>query len=240
MNKQSIEKKINDSFDGNLIKKIDLYKVVKGFFPSYNESSLRWVIHGLIQKGIITKISSDIFIKGHKKKYIPSNSSLLKKRVKELIISKFPNVKIAIYESSQLNEWVNHQVGRNIVFVEAEKYFLVDVFKYINKSLSITTLLNPSKEDLYLYDGEMVVVTSLITQAPLNSQNKEIKIEKLIVDFFSKDLIAEFVNDSEKEEVISSMFRSYAINEKKILAYAKRRNNFQRVKEFLEYIKIDK
>jgi hypothetical protein len=84
-----------------------------------------------------------------------------------------------------------------------------------------------------MYNDELVIVKPLASQAPINQKTREIKIEKLIVDLYTKDLINEFISEDEKEDVIQDIFKKYLVNQKTIFAYAKRRNNTDLLKKIL-------
>jgi phosphoserine phosphatase len=84
-----------------------------------------------------------------------------------------------------------------------------------------------------MYEGELIIVTQLISQAPIYQKNRDIKIEKIIVDLYTKDLITEFINEDEKNDVIENIFKSYPVNMKTVYAYAKRRNNLDIIKTAL-------
>jgi hypothetical protein len=229
---KSIEKEIIN-LNKKKISKKELTIIIKRHKPLYKESSIGWVIYRLIRKNIITKLDAKTYYIGKLKIYKGSLSSELAKKVKAIINQTYPDVKFVIYESTMLNEWVNHQISRNVIFVEVEKYFMIDIFKLIQEKY-FNVLLNPTRDYFYLYDGEIIVINQLVTQAPIDRLARTITLEKLIVDFYTKDLINEFINDFEKEEVIDIMFKSYAINTNTILAYSKRRNNYDTILKVLE------
>lgn len=219
-----------------IIEKDKLKEIIKKNYPHYKDSSINWVIYKLVKKNIITKLNNHEYIKGYLKEYKykwfgDASFDLINKFKKE-----FGDINIAVYETNLLNEWINHLISRNIVIVEVEKYFVKDIFRYI-QNIYPNTLLNPSNDDLYLYKDTMIIVNSLVTQAPINKNEKTIKIEKLFVDLFTKDIINEFISEVEKEEVIRSITKNYVINETTILAYSKRRKNYNTIKQILNDIK---
>jgi len=168
------------------------------------------------------------------KEFFPKNESKRKKEVNEFVREKYSNLDIIIYESTILNEWLNHQVSRNIIFVEVEKFYMEDVFASLRDYFKNDILLNPSIDDYYLYaKDDMIVVSNLITRAPMHKNSYEIRIEKLIVDLFSNDLISEFFSHSEYGSIINSIFNMYKVNIKKIFSYAKRRNLSDKLEQYV-------
>lgn len=231
---KAIEKDITN-LKKKIITKETLKSIIKKNKPLYKDTSIRWVIYKLVSEGLITKVDNNSYYLGKLKKYEPKNFSVLRDKIKNMLEESLKDIRFVIYESANLNEWVNHQIARNVIFVEVEKFFMMDVFRLI-QGLYNNVLFYPTVDEFYLYQGDLVVVNQLITQAPINNKTREIKLEKLIVDFYTKDLINEFINNSEKENIIHSILSTYQINRKTILAYAKRRNNYDEIKNVLEQI----
>lgn len=225
------------SIDDNIIESDKLKEIIKRTYPHYKDSSINWVIYKLIKNKIITKLNNREYIIGYLKEYKYDGLSDASRNLIDIFKNSFSDINIVVFETFMLNEWINHLISRNIVIVEVEKYFVNDIFRYI-QNIYPNTRLNPSHEDLYLYKDITIVVNSLVTQAPINKNDKTVKIEKLIVDLFTKDIINEFISENEKKEVIRSMIKNYVVNDKTIFAYTKRRKNYDIVKEVLDYIKI--
>lgn len=232
-----LEKEIKN-INETIIKKDELKEIIKKHYPHYKDSSINWLIYRLNEKQIITKLNNREYILGFLKEYQYKEFSDISRDLIKKFKSDFADINIVVYETFMLNEWINHLISRNIVIVEVEKYFIKDIFRYIQNIYS-KTLFNPTKDDLYLYKDTMIIVNPLVTQAPINKSDKTIKIEKLIVDLFTSDSINEFISEKEKEDVIKSIIKNYVVNEKTILAYAKRRRNYDTLKYLLDDIKRD-
>jgi len=155
--------------------------------------------------------------------------------IKKTLTEKYSSLEIVVFESSLLNEWINHQVSKNIIFVQVEKYYTENIFNYLKENTNVKILFEPSKDDFYRYaENNTVVVTSIVTRSPRNLKNYTIKLEKLIVDIFSSDLIQEFISSSEFDSLIETLFTKYKINIKTTLSYAKRRLLDDRVYKYIE------
>ncbi len=227
--------KLDGLKDKKYILKEDLVNYLKKTTNYEKKSSIRWVIHELVKSGKITKIDSEHFFNGVLKEFFPKNESERKKEVKDFVKEKYSNLDIIVYESTVLNEWINHQVSRNVIFVEVEKFFMEDVFTSLREHFNNDFLLNPSIDDYYLYaKDDMIIVSNLITRAPIHKDSREIRIEKLIVDIFSNDLISEFFSHSEYDTVINSVFNMYKVNIKKAFSYAKRRNLSEKLEKYVK------
>lgn len=229
----TIEEKLSDFKDSKIIDRDNLCKLIKEAYPKYKDTSIRWVIYDLAKKGIITKLNPTQYMIGHLDIYHQKNASDERREIDDYLNQVFPNIRFVVFESTLLNEWLNHQIARKVIFIEVEKYFINDVFRMIYNNFSTKVLVNPNREDLYMYEGELLIITQLISQAPVNQQLRDVKIEKLIVDLYTKDLINEFINEDEKEDVIESIFKTYPVNMKTVYAYAKRRGNIDIIKKVI-------
>ena len=227
-------RKLDGFKNSKYIIKEDLVDYIKKSTDYEKDSSIRWAIHELVKSGEVTKVDSKHFYKGQLKDYSPKVETKEKKVIKKHIKEKYPNLDVVIYEMAIFNEWLNHQISRNVIFVEVEKYFIEDVFTFLRNHITNKILLNPTSEDYYLYaEDNMVIVSSLITRAPMNKKSHEIRLEKLMVDLFSGDLVSKLVSQSEYEAIIDSIFKMYKINIKTIFAYAKRRNLMEITEKFV-------
>lgn len=221
--------------DDTYILKEDLVDYIKETTSYKKDSSIRWVVQKLVKSGEVTKVDSKHFYKGLLKEYSPVLESPIKLQLKSFMIEKYPNLECVIYETHILNEWLNHQIARNVIFVEVEKFYMEDVFTSIRESFTKNILLNPTEEDYYLYaDNDSVVISNLISRAPRNKDSYEIKLEKLIVDLFSNDLLTKLFSQSEVETILDNLFKMYKLNLKTAFAYAKRRNLLDITQRYLK------
>jgi len=109
-----------------------------------------------------------------------------------------------VYESTILNEWVNHLIARNVLFVDVEKDYMPNVFRTLQEKLQTTILLKPSVDEYYLYASDAtIIVSNLITQAPIRNDSYDIRIEKLLVDVFANSLLKEFVSANDIEYMVA-------------------------------------
>ena len=90
-------------------------------------------------------VDNGIICRKQRGKYVLHNDSVAKKiiyrpqvneqlqEISEKIESKFPFVKFVIFESVQLNEFLNHLIGRNTFFVLVEKDGIEEIFEEAKK-----------------------------------------------------------------------------------------------------------
>lgn len=229
-----------DVFENNTyILKEDLFDYLKKITHYEKDSSIRWVVHELVKSGYITKIDSKHYYKGLLKDFSPKVETKTKKRIKEIMLVKYPELDCVIYEAIMFNEWINLQLFQNVIFVDVEKYYIEDVFTSLRNQLPNRVLLDPTTKDYYLYaENDLVIVSSLLTRAPIHRNSYEIKVEKVIVDLFSNDLVSKVLSQSEYETMIEHIFRMYKVNMKTIYSYAKRRNLLGITQKFLRQYEL--
>ncbi|WP_431309861.1 DUF6577 family protein, partial [Staphylococcus aureus] len=77
-----------------------------------------------------------------------------------------PYLDFRIFELVQLNEFVNHQIAHNIVFVSVEGELEADVFNTLWEKHKGSVLLKPDADELFRYMNEdMVVIIKLPTES---------------------------------------------------------------------------
>lgn len=153
----------------------------------------------------------------------------------DCLIARFPLVDFQIWEIYQLNEFVNHQLAHNIIFIEAEREFETDIFEFLrDKHRDI--LLEPNEETFFRYrTDETLVIQRLITGSPGSPGDPhKVSLEKLLVDLFSKSLTGKLVERSEYRKIYEDAFSKYLVNEKAMLRYAGRRNLRNVIIDFIE------
>lgn len=220
----SIEKELLNYKENTSISRESLVELIRRDKSDYKDSSVRWALYRLVHDGVITKVDSEFFRIGRVNPYVTKPGGKTKKQIVQVLKSEFSAIKAIVYESTILNEWVNHLISRNVLFVEVEKDYMHSVFRELQENIQTTILLKPSIDDYYLYASDAtIIVSNLITQAPLHKDSYDIRIEKLLVDMFANKLLREFISEDEIENILNDIFSTYVVNTKTVLAYAKRR-----------------
>lgn len=152
-----------------------------------------------------------------------------------MIKSEYPLVDFQVWEFVQLNEFVNHQIGKNVFFIEVEHNLETSIFNRLREYCS-RILLCPKEDMFYNYFEEnMVVIQRLLSESPKSrSDVKGCSLEKLLVDLFSNKLTGQLVERAEYPRIYEEAFRKYYIDEKKLFRYARRRNLEKEIRKFIE------
>ena len=208
--------------------------------PKLSESSYHWAISGMLHSGSIVKIGYNEYTipdgcerKPYKPVYSDISSALLTQ-----VSEKFPLVSFTVFETALMNDFLNHLIAQNTIFLQVEKEYSIFVFRYL-QSLGCTDLMyKPSKADYALYWKEdCIVVTDLISEAPVReSSPHEICLEKMLVDMFCDKLISSTYSKAEFPEVLQKAMTDWLIEKPKMLRYARRRGREEEIRKILEEI----
>ena len=208
--------------------------------PKLSESSYHWAISGMLHSGSIVKIGYNEYTipdgcerKPYKPVYSDISSALLTQ-----VSEKFPLVSFTVFETALMNDFLNHLIAQNTIFLQVEKEYSIFVFRYL-QSLGCTDLMyKPSKADYALYWKEdCIAVTDLISEAPVReSSPHEICLEKMLVDMFCDKLIPSTYSKAEFPEVLQKAMTDWLIEKPKMLRYARRRGKEEEIRKILEEI----
>lgn len=139
--------------------------------------------------------------------------------------AQFPLLSYRVWELSWLNEFFNHQLAHNQIFLEVEKDGCEFVFSALIEKFPGKVLLRPKAQEILQYgtdDG--IIINRLVTEAPRSDGERyQVPLEKLIVDLFAnKNLM---LSKGDYPAAIEMLFGAYRIDQVAMLRYAGRRNN---------------
>lgn len=146
----------------------------------------------------------------------------------------YPLVDFQIWELYQMNEFVNHLMARNTIFVEVENMLDESVFDLLFEKYP-HVLHNPSLEQYYKYAGEeTIIVRTLISEAPpAVGEFKQASLEKMLVDLFGRGISGSLISRSEYQAIYEDAFKKYNINQAKMFRYARRRGIEKTIMDFI-------
>lgn len=195
----------------------------------------------MVQEGVLQRIGRGKFRLGEGRKYIPEISSVTKSIFKKLK-AEFPYANFCVWNTSVLNEFMQHQPNRFFLLVETDKettnsafYFLRDSDSYRKKKSVFIEPTNDILEKYIVNEKEVFVIKSLISEAPTQNINEveTATIEKMLVDIFCDDVIFSAQQGAEKRTIFKEAFTKYTINQSKMLRYADRRRKKEELNQFV-------
>ena len=92
-----------------------------------------------------------------------------------------------------------------------EKDSSIFIFRYLQELGYKNLLYNPNRKEFRLYwDSDCIVVTNLISEAPLRSKDSyKITLEKMLVDMVADRIIASSFSTDELEDVFEHAHKTY-------------------------------
>ena len=156
------------------------------------------------------------------------------KDIVALIRENYPLVDFQVWELYQMNEFVNHLLAKNTIFIEVENMLDESIFNLLFDRYP-HVLHNPSLDEYYKYAGdETIIVRKLISEAPPPfGQYRQASLEKLLVDLFGRGISGSILSRSEYRAIYEDAFQKYNINQGKMFRYARRRGIEKAIRDFI-------
>lgn len=200
------------------------------------EASMRKLLQKMLKSGEIIRTGRNAY-------YVPQSPmaiyqheySNLSNQVAKTMQDHYALLPFSIFELIQLNEFVNHQLAHNGVFLSVEEDVMEFVFDTMKEAYPGKVLFDPTLElyHQYWYDG-IIVINKLVTEAPQDPLVPwHTRLEKLLVDLFCEKILMESISESEFPTLLEDAFSRYVIDESCLFRYAKRRGADKRLKKLI-------
>ena len=191
------------------------------------KASGKYRFQKLLSNGVIYRVGRNQYrMSEDSKSHYSYHYSELALDIAKEIEALYPELDFRIFELVQLNEFVNHQIAHNVVFVFVESGLGSYVFDSLKEQYVGKILLNPSVETFHQYwTDNMIVIKKLVSESPRGEGTVwETRLEKMLVDLVSDKLLLSSVSSGEYDGVFHQAFRDFCIDESRLFRYAKRRN----------------
>ena len=193
-------------------------------------------MYTLIQMGLLNRIGRGKYCIGEGRNFIPEISPKMK-AISSKLNKEFPFLKICIWNTSALNEFMVHQPSRFYLLIEVEKEATQSVF-YFLKEAKYSVFIDPTSDLLEKYlpsEKESLIIRSLVSEAPLQNVNGiyTASLEKMLVDVFCDDVIFSAQQGTEMRTLLKEALSKYSVNENRMLRYANRR---RKKESFIKYL----
>ena len=210
----------------------DLMNLILKSNPGYKSSSLYNKIEEMENNGEITRVGKTQYVFAKRKYFNNVIESKIAKKVDKLIKKNYSSdFEYVIYETTTLNQFLNHLISRNVIILEVDKFFLEHVFITLKDAGYKNVLINPNKEEVFRYieDGSIILLP-LISKSPIDKKNKRITIEKLTVDMICSSTLNCFYEGAELPNIIEDILFNYKVRYDTLKNYAKRRHALEKLK----------
>lgn len=217
-----------------------ILETVSGKTPSTNASIYRH-INKLIKNGTITRINRNTycFADSRYKTYTHEYSDFAKE-VASSIQSSYTDVNFTVFETRQLNEFMNLQVGKNAIILSVESGLENYIFQELFQRYPGKVLLKPDTETMWTYlQEDSIIINKLPTEAPVSAIEEKWMTcpEKFLVDLAADKILKALITSSQIEYIYEGYLNHYQIDTKKMLRYARRRACEETLKLYIEQYK---
>ena len=234
---KAIKEHLQEHFKGKeYFTRNELFDFYRKFEP-LKETTFRWRLFNLKENKIIRSLTKDIFTFNSLPDYYPEVTNENKELI-SLLLKQFSDLKLSIWSTQILNEFMLHIPGNKFTVLEVEKDALEPVFHYLQDTNIKDIFLEPTEKEMALYVNDKtnaIILKKLITKSPLQRIDyvPTITLEKLIVDIYSDKKLFEAFQGSELVRIINNAFKKYAINTTTLLNYANRRSKRDDMEAYL-------
>ena len=204
MLKTTVNKNIDKIFNSNYL------------FNYYKTNNKKIISESTLKNYLLKDLKSGKIARVGRNKYFFNDNKLLKydyiysdtaQLINKAISNNYPNITFCTFELYQLNEFLNHQVAHNIIFISVEKGLETYIFEFLKNLYPGKVFLNPTIEITEQYwTDDMIIIKRLISEALLNKDKSwTTRIEKILVDIFCDKIIKKSINVNEYPKFLTAI-----------------------------------
>ncbi|MCC8151691.1 MAG: hypothetical protein LIO96_09635 [Lachnospiraceae bacterium] len=224
--------------DKKIYSREELFQIFGAEKEDLSESAFRWTLYNLQKEQQLFRVDYDAYVTVHQEE-LPVYRPVYSDRgmeVREKLEDKYPELTFVIFESVLLNEFLNHQIAQNTIYVQVEKDVSSYIFDELQQEYTGSVLYKPGKNEFERYwTRDCIVVLELISQAPMSEEKPhEMTAEKLLVDIVAEKSIAATFSPSEVPLIYANLIESYQVERRRLNRYAGRRGKKELVKKYAE------
>ena len=201
-----------------------------------SEASFYKKVEELVKSGQIIRVGRNVYsLPDDKRLTYEYKYSELAEAVAQEIAQQYPYVNFSIFEFVQLNDFVNHLIAHNVIFLSVEAEIMDFVFETLRDKYPGKVLINPTVEIYHQYwSDNMIVLGKLTTEAPKGQKvSWHTRLEKMLVDIMAEPLLLASISRAEYPHIYEDAFDRYIVDENGLFRYASRRKVTKKIKELI-------
>ena len=201
-----------------------------------SEASFYKKVEELVKNGQIIRVGRNVYsLPDDKRLTYEYKYSELAEAVAQEIAQQYPYVNFSIFEFVQLNDFVNHLIAHNVIFLSVEADIMEFVFETLRDKYPGKVLINPTVEIYHQYwSDNMIVLGKLTTEAPKGQKASwHTRLEKMLVDIMAEPLLLASISRAEYPHIYEDAFDRYIVDENGLFRYASRRKVTKKIKELI-------
>ena len=181
-----------------------------------SEASFYKKVEELVKNGQIIRVGRNVYsLPDEKRLAYEYKYSELAEEVAQEIAQQYPYVNFSIFEFVQLNDFVNHLIAHNVIFLSVEAEIMDFVFETLRDKYPGKVLINPTVEIYHQYwSDDMIVLGKLTTEAPKGQKASwHTRLEKMLVDIMAEPLLLASISRAEYPHIYEDAFDRYIVDE---------------------------
>ena len=201
-----------------------------------SEASFYKKVEELVKNGQIIRVGRNVYsLPDDKRLTYEYKYSELAEEVAQEIVQQYPYVNFSIFEFVQLNNFVNHLIAHNVIFLSVEAEIMDFIFETLRDKYPGKVLINPTVEIYHQYwSDNMIVLGKLTTEAPKGQKvSWHTRLEKMLVDIMAEPLLLASISRAEYPHIYEDAFDRYIVDENGLFRYASRRKVTKKIKELI-------
>lgn len=201
-----------------------------------SEASFYKKVEELVKNGQIIRVGRNVYsLPDDKRLTYEYKYSELAEAVAQEIAQQYPYLNFSIFEFVQLNDFVNHLIAHNVIFLSVEAEIMDFVFETLRDKYPGKVLINPTVEIYHQYwSDNMIVLGKLTTEAPKGQKASwHTRLEKMLVDIMAEPLLLASISRAEYPHIYEDAFDRYIVDENGLFRYASRRKVTKKIKELI-------
>ena len=150
------------------------------------------------------------------------------------IKEQYPYINFQIWELNWLNEFLNHLLAHNRIFLDIENDGCEFVYSSLREKYNKSLLLRPTEKELdYYSDDGGIIIDRLVSESPKGYENGS-PLEKIIVDLFANKTVSSMLSMGDYSDMLERMFSKYVIDQSKLFRYSRRRNKDRIIYDYIK------
>ena len=195
-------------------------------------------LRSLVRQGKLIVVGHDSYLwasETDQRPYNPRLSEIASQVLCEMA-EQYGRMNYSLFELNWLNDFLNHLIGRNALFVMVERDYMPFVFEFLNGRHGGDVLLDPLPDNFFRYvNDRMLLVVRKPSQSPMNRLIPHVAPpEQWLVDILADKRIAASFDGAELPQIFSAFRNRYVVNKAALFRYARRRGVDERVRNLLE------
>ena len=213
---------------GQTLTTADFFKAMPGLPKPTVYSRIRQ----LLTSGKIKRVGRGVYEYSTKAEFTIEITSQMENIAKELS-SQFPYIEICVWDLSPINSLAQHLINFNLCVVDVDRDAIESVYENLRETNERVLTTKRMFDGLADYDG-YILVRKLVTDSPLTKKG-DVPIptlEKLLVDLACDKEFLLF-QGYEIEHIFANACAQYVINKNRLLRYAGRKNQREKIEQLL-------